>query len=126
MGMHPPPATLTVDMPEDIDVDALSTLLPDTRLETPTPETILHLYRLVVSQALDTEAAHREMDETRAELSRKDVELDQALQDKETATKDLEETLESVQTELEQVKKEKEEISMCLSRWATFWHCSFV
>ena len=69
-------ATLAVDIPEDLDFDALSSLLPDTRLDTPTPDAILYLYRLVVNQAADGDAAQRELEEARADLSRKDVELD--------------------------------------------------
>ena len=45
---------------------------------------------------------------TRAEIQRKDVELDQALQDRETATSELESTLETVQKELAQVKEERD------------------
>lgn len=102
--------SLTVDIPEDLDFDFLSSVLPDTRLDSPTPESILSLYRLIVSQASEAEAAQRELEEARAEVSRKDVELDQALQDRETASKDLEITLENVQKELDQVKQEKEEL----------------
>ena len=108
-----PSATLAVDIPEDLDFDALTSLLPDTRLDTPTPDAILYLYRLVVNQAADGDAAQRELEEARADLSRKDVELDQALQDRETATRDLEATLEGVQKELDQVKQEKEDIGTC-------------
>ena len=71
-------SALTVDIPEDLDFDFLSSLLPDTRLDSPTPESILSLYRLIVSQASDADAAQRELEEARAEVARKDVELDQA------------------------------------------------
>ena len=107
------PTALTVDIPEDLDFDYLSSLIPDTRLDSPTPESILQLYRLVVNQAVEADAAQRELEDTKAEVGRKDVELDQALQDRENATKDLEATLDEVQKELEQVKQEKEEISAC-------------
>lgn len=109
----PVQAALTVNIPEDLDFDFLSSLLPDTRLDSPSPETILHLYRLIVTQATESDAAQRELEEAKADIEKKDVELDQALQDRESATKELEETLQGVQKELEQVKQENEEISTC-------------
>ncbi|KAI0330460.1 hypothetical protein GY45DRAFT_1323591 [Cubamyces sp. BRFM 1775] len=107
-----PAATLTVNIPEDIDFDALSSLLPDVNLTTPTPDTLLSLYRLLLAHSSDAESAQRELEEARAEIQRKDVELDQALQDRETATSELESTLESVQKELAQVKEERDSLAV--------------
>ena len=104
----PSSSSFTVNIPEDVDFDALSALLPDVNLSSPAPETILSLYRLILGQASDTEAAQRELEDARAEIQRKDVELDQALQDRETATSELESTLETVQKELAQVKEERD------------------
>ncbi|KAJ8468503.1 hypothetical protein ONZ51_g9602 [Trametes cubensis] len=106
-----PAATFTVNIPEDIDFDALSSLLPDVNLTTPTPDTLLSLYRLLLAQSSDTEGVQRELEEARAEIQRKDVELDQALQDRETASSELESTLESVQKELAQVKEERDALA---------------
>ncbi|KAI0647815.1 hypothetical protein C8Q79DRAFT_924901 [Trametes meyenii] len=102
-----PATTLTVHIPEDLDFDALSSLLPDVNLTTPTSDALISLYRLLLAHVHDSEAAQREVEETRAEIQRKDVELDQALQDRETATSELEATVEAVQKELAQVKEEK-------------------
>ncbi|KAI0338862.1 hypothetical protein BDW22DRAFT_1362157 [Trametopsis cervina] len=105
-----PPQAWTVHIPEDVDFDLLSALLPETQLDVPTPETIVSLYRLIVAQASETDANQKELEEIRAEVQRKEVELDQALQDRETASNELESVSEGLQNELRQVKQEKEEI----------------
>ncbi|PIL22755.1 transporter [Ganoderma sinense ZZ0214-1] len=105
-------APFTVTIPDDLDLDYLSSLLPEVvDLTNPSPETISSLYRLLVGQAADAETSQRELEEAQAEIQRKDVELDQALQDRETATSELQSTTEAVQKELEQVKQEKETLA---------------
>ncbi|KAA1479560.1 hypothetical protein DENSPDRAFT_789343, partial [Dentipellis sp. KUC8613] len=84
--------------------DYLLSLFPDASLETPSPDVILSLYRLVVSQATDIDTTTRDLEEVRAEIEKKDVELDQALQDKEASSKDVETELESLQKDLKMVK----------------------
>ncbi|KAL4250041.1 hypothetical protein ABKN59_004926 [Abortiporus biennis] len=111
----PEPSTITVSIPEDIDIDLLSRLLPGFSLETPSEEAVLSLYRLIIDQSSDNDAVHREVEAIKAEVQKKEVELDQALQDKETATKELEVTLENVQLELKKVKEEKDEIAAARS-----------
>ncbi|KAI0629748.1 hypothetical protein C8Q77DRAFT_263303 [Trametes polyzona] len=106
-----PAPTFTVTIPEDIDLDVLSNLLPDVNLTSPTPDTLVTLYRVLLAQTSESEAAQRELEEARAEIQRKDVELDQALQDRETATSELESTLESVQKELSEVKQERDALA---------------
>ncbi|KAH0586397.1 Nucleoprotein TPR [Termitomyces sp. J132] len=103
---------LSLSLPEDIDSEALSELLPDTNITSPTSDTIISIYRLLLAQALEGRSIALELDEARAEIDKKEVELDQALQDKETASRDLEETLESVQNELNQVKQEREQLAV--------------
>ena len=102
------PSPFTVTIPEDVDFDYLSNLLPEVNLTNHAPETIVSIYRLLIGQASDAENAQRELEEAQAEIQRKDVELDQALQDRETATSELQSTLEAVQKELEEVKQEKD------------------
>ncbi|THH00176.1 hypothetical protein EW026_g2304 [Hermanssonia centrifuga] len=80
------------------------------QLDSPSPEAIVSLYRLIAGQASEIDATTRELEGTKAEVERKDIELDQALQDRESASRELETTLENVQNELRQVKQEKEEI----------------
>ncbi|EED81916.1 predicted protein [Postia placenta Mad-698-R] len=105
-----PGASISVAIPEDVDADILSNLLPDVDLSSPSSDVILSLYRLVVAQATESDATQRELEEARADIERKDVELDQALQDRDYAASELESTLDSVRKELEQVKQEKEEL----------------
>ncbi|KAI0953616.1 hypothetical protein AcW1_007790 [Taiwanofungus camphoratus] len=105
-------ATITVLVPEDLDSNALSQLLPDINLFSPSPDAILSMYRLIVGHASESDATQRELEDARAEIERKDIELDQALQDRESSTAELESSLESVRKELEHVKQEKEELAV--------------
>ncbi len=103
---------ITLTVPEDIDLDVLSSLLPDMSLETPSVDTILALYRLVLDQVADIDTKQQDLDEARAEGEKKDVELDQALQDRETLTSDLDTQIHSLQDELKQVKQERDALCM--------------
>ena len=109
----PDAASQLIVIPDDIDTEFLSNLIPDVNLESPSPDAIVALYRLVQSHSADLDATQREVEELKAEVEKREVELDQALQDKETATKDLESSLEAAQNELRQVKQEKDELGMC-------------
>jgi nucleoprotein TPR len=85
----------------------LSRLLPDFSFETPSPDAVLSLYRFVVSQAVELDGALRGVEESRAEVERKDIELDQALQDRESTVSPLETQVKSLQEELAKVKGER-------------------
>ena len=110
------PAVFTVEIPEDIDFESLTAQLPDVNLANPSPETIAAIYRFFVEQVEQTEFVQRELEETRADIERKDVELDQAIQDRETATSGMETVLDRVQKELSQVKQEKDALGAWLRR----------
>ena len=97
----------SVPIPDDLDFDYLSRLLPDFSFETPSPDTVLSLYRLVVSQAVSLESALHDLEESRAENERKDVELDQALQDRESSVSSLETQVKGLQEELSKVKQDR-------------------
>ena len=97
----------SVPVPDDIDLEYLSRLLPDFSFETPSPDAVLSLYRFVVSQAVDLDGAFRDLEESRAEVERKDIELDQALQDRESSVSSLETQVKSLQEELAKVKEER-------------------
>jgi len=101
---------LSVTIPDDIDEEALTSLLPDTNIVALTSDAIVTIYRLLLSQTSSLDVTERERDETRAELERKEVELDQALQDKESSAKDLETSVEVVYEELAQVKQERDHL----------------
>jgi len=111
---------LLVTIPEDIEEDALTNLLPDINVAALTSDDVISIYRLLLSQTSSLDATEREHDETRAELERKEVELDQALQDKESLAKDLETSVESVHEELTQVKQERDQLGEHTSKARMF------
>lgn len=101
-----------LEIPADIDLETLQDLLPDISLTSPSPECIVSLYRLLLAQVEQVENVYRELEEIRAEGERKDVELDQALQDRESHTRELESSLDALQIELKEVKQERDQLGM--------------
>jgi nucleoprotein TPR len=97
-----------VSIPDDFDLDYLSRALPDVPFEVPSPDAILSLYRLVVSQAVDLEDAHRDFEELRADNERKDIELDQPLQDCESLVSSLGAQVKGFQEVLVKAKQERD------------------
>jgi nucleoprotein TPR len=97
----------SVPVPDDIDLEYLSRLVPNLSFKTPSPDAVLSLYRFVVSQSVDFDSALRDLEESRAEVERKDIELDQALQDRESSVSSLETQVKSLQEELAKVKEER-------------------
>ncbi|TDL22268.1 hypothetical protein BD410DRAFT_789007 [Rickenella mellea] len=98
-------------LPSDVSFTALSELLPDVSFESPSPETIIHCYKLVLEQHEQISNFQRDLEDLRAEAERKDVELDQALQDRESAVREMEGAVETAQNELKLAKLEKDEIA---------------
>lgn len=99
-----------VHVPEDIQLDSLSSLVPDVSFEAPTSEGLIQIYRILLAQASDLANTTSDLEEARAQLLRKDIELDQAAQDKETAVSELERSLESARNELKTVVQQRDEI----------------
>jgi nucleoprotein TPR len=97
----------SVPFPDDIDLEHLSRLLPGVSFEAPSQEALLSLYRFVTSQAVDLDAALRDLEDSRAEVERKEVELDQVFQDRESSVLSLETQVKSLQEELAKVKEER-------------------
>ncbi|KAG2144206.1 hypothetical protein DEU56DRAFT_790720 [Suillus clintonianus] len=110
---HPQP--FSVPLPIDIDVEELSSLIPEVSFATPTPETIVSVYRLLLAQVTETNATQRDLEEARAEVERREIELDQAYQDAENKTKSLESSLENVQNQLTVTRQEKEQLAVSKS-----------
>jgi nucleoprotein TPR len=106
----------SVPVPDDLDLEYLSRLLPDFSFETPSPDAILSLYRFVVSQAVDFDGSLRDLEESRAEVERKDIELDQALQDRESSVSSSETQIKSLQEELARVKEERSTFGKSVAR----------
>jgi len=105
-------AAFTVSLPPDIDLNALSALIPGEPLETPSEDAVLHLYRTLLAHATQVEATTREVEELRAEAEKKEVELDQAYQDRENDKKELENFADNLQKELMTTKTERDELGM--------------
>lgn len=106
-------ASFLVPIPPDLDIDTLSHILPDVSFAKPDPETVLAVYRLLLAQVADQDDSRRDLEELRAEIDRKDVELDQAIQDGETKTKDLEGAVETLQKEVSAIKEERDQLGAC-------------
>lgn len=103
-------AAFTISIPSDIDLDALSGLIPGEPLEAPTEDTVLHLYRTLLAHVTQVDATTREVEELRAEAEKKEVELDQTYQDRENDKKETETLVENLQKELKSVKAERDEL----------------
>ena len=111
----PSPSALTaftISLPSDIDLDALSGLIPGEPLDSPTEDTILHLYRTLLAHVTQLDATTHEVEELRAEAEKREVELDQGYQDRENDKKEMENLAENLQKELKTVKSERDEYGM--------------
>lgn len=104
--------SFTVPIPEDFDLEGLTNLVPDLDVHSPSPDALVNLYQLLLEQSGIIDSSQREVDELRAEAEKKDVELDQALQDREQSSKDTELQVEQIQEELNQVKQERDHLGM--------------
>jgi nucleoprotein TPR len=104
----------SVSVPDDIDLDALSEIVPDTNFTSISQEGIIALYRFLLQQAEEGRAIVQELDEAKAEIEKREVELDQALQDKESVSRESEAQVESVHKELAQLKQERDQLGIVL------------
>jgi len=105
-----PSHSFHIALPDELPLESLSALLPETSLEAPSPESILYIYKLLLAQANDLSGVSAELEELRSQLMRKDVELDQALQDKESAVAELEQSVEATRNELKSVVVQRDEL----------------
>lgn len=115
-NLHQPPTSLSIPtLPDDIDIDVLQGIISPEMgdLHAPSVEFVLTLYRIVHEQSGIEQRLEGDLDETKAELERKDVELDQALQDKEVLANEHEKVVESLHKQVDLLKKERDE----LGRW---------
>ncbi|KAL1742749.1 hypothetical protein HDZ31DRAFT_42546 [Schizophyllum fasciatum] len=106
----------TIDIPDDVDIDALSNVLPDASFTTPSPDTVLALYRLVLAQGADIDSAQRDLDAANAEVEKKGIELEQVYQDKDNVARDAEAAVEAANAELAAAKKERDELAAANSK----------
>lgn len=97
-------------IPEDISFAALAEIIPDASFESPTPDTIVRCYKLILEQHEQIEARARHIEEIEAANERRAVEYDQNLQDHESSVMELEKAVEMAQNESQQAKKERDEL----------------
>lgn len=107
----------TVPLPDDLDVEYLNSTLPDVDLSRPSAEDVLALYQLVLGQAEEFDATQRQLEEAHALIEKKDVELDQVLQDREAIVGEAHRELEKVHDELKQIKQERDELGESFSSY---------
>lgn len=100
-----------VNLLHDVDSVALSQLLPGLNPAAPSPDSIASLYKLVLSQASDLAATQRELDAATSLSDKREVELDQALQDRERLSQELDSKVDSFQQQLTKLQHEKEQLS---------------
>lgn len=115
----PSPHGIHISIPQDIPLESLASLIPDMSFDAPKPEAILHIYRLILAQAADLAGASSELEEARAQIVRKDVELDQALQDRESAVSELEKSVEAARIELRLAVQQRDELAASQSTLQT-------
>ena len=105
---------LEIDIPAELDVSPLEELFPDATLKQPTTQTVLMIYRSLLDHIHSISSLNARLEETRAESVRKEVELDQTLQEQDMRFKELEQNLSSRQAEVEYLKSENKQLcSLC-------------
>ncbi|KIY46697.1 hypothetical protein FISHEDRAFT_46885 [Fistulina hepatica ATCC 64428] len=93
------------EIPDDLDVEALASLVPGIEASKPTSEHIIALYRVV----LESVELRGEIDALQAAKERSEVELDQALQDRESLAHDKDVQLAEKDAEIEQLRQANED-----------------
>ncbi|KAF8340345.1 uncharacterized protein EI90DRAFT_3035253 [Cantharellus anzutake] len=104
-----------VDIPDDVDMSALDNLFPGFPLSSPTPDTVVSMYRTLLAQGLTIDALEKEKDQARADVLRLEVELDQALQDHEVQISQMRTSIEQVHSELEATQNESRQLATARS-----------
>jgi nucleoprotein TPR len=101
---------LHISLPEDLPTTLLDSLTGGATVDwsAPTPETIISVYRLIVSQKEEFDNALRDWEER---LAQKDADIEQALQDHETFRAECIEQIETLRVEVEGLKRDNEELT---------------
>jgi len=110
---HPAPevdgahnGVLIVQLPEDLDSTNLSTLLTIDNVTSLTPDTVINMYRYILSQHHALEDALHRVATAQESLAIKDAEVEQAFQDLEVAQVGTTEKLKSFQSEIDVLKQQ--------------------
>lgn len=106
-------AELLVNLPSDISVDHIKQFLPeDASLESPTPDVIIQLYRLILDFSERAEASATELDEVRADAQRKEVEMEQTVVDVQNEAAKAKTDVERLSGELRSLAADKDALGM--------------
>jgi hypothetical protein len=108
---HPPDGdaattTLTLALPSDIDPTQLADIIPDISLDNPSSEDVVSIYKLVLKQAADLDELSSQLEQANESSHRKDIELDQLLQERDVQMKDIESTLTTNTSEVDKLRAE--------------------
>lgn len=114
---------LSLNLPDDLDVGYLTSLLPDITLDAPRSDDVVLLYQIIVARDSELETARRELEQSQAELQKQSIELDQALQDRESSGKEVEKELSTALEELKITKKERDELCGSSANTSLSWDC---
>ena len=119
---HPHANALYLEAPDDFNVDDLERLLPGLSLMVPTAETIIAVYRFALDGAIQLDLVTQDRDQARADVTRLEVELDQALQDQDVQSEQLRTSLDEAHKELEKLKTERVEFGRTPLNFTMFSH----
>jgi nucleoprotein TPR len=101
----------TLSISPDFDVDYLAQNFPHIEDWTrPSAASISQVYTALAEILKERDVAQENAERLQAELEKKEIELDQTLQDRENETKELEASLESAKNDLNTALKERDQL----------------
>ncbi|KAG8925621.1 hypothetical protein FRC02_009537 [Tulasnella sp. 418] len=101
-----------IHIPPDLSLDVVSQYVPEgASLTAPTPDTIVLLYKLVTDFTLQLEEKAGELDDARAAIEKKEVEVEQTLVDHDNELAKFRSSLDETTRELSSLRRERDEIA---------------
>lgn len=115
---HAATHVLAIQLPSELDLSELSKLIPESSITAPDADAVLHLYNLLLSHSSELEQVKIDYEEAKAENLKKEVELDQAIQDREVLQRESDEAVAEKAREIERLKAERNTLGTCFRfRW---------
>jgi TolA-binding protein len=108
--VHDEVQTIEVELPSDFDVDQLAEMFPNVQLRQPNSQTIAMVYKSLLEQSHSIHTLNLQIEEMRSENMRKEIELDQTLQEHDVRFKELEQNLSLKSSEVDSMKRQNEEL----------------
>ncbi len=100
------PHSLQLNLPDDIDGDQILQLIPGISLLSPSPEDVIAVYKFLIEQTREVDSLNAQVEESNAASVRKDIELDQALQERDVQIRELESSAQLNATQVEKLRDE--------------------